>query len=327
MAANNNIVNLIPALQPGVVYLTIGTAQQVKFICELLEVVQLEVLFEPTTQTIRRALGPRFTNDLTAVIIQPASFNGTGNVNQKQRSKDYGTVKSNGQYDLPNDSTFTVDLNTFAFICLLEQDNSKPSSIIKSLEGGYYQELDLRNIEFIDLLADRTDLVNQQYPYSSLYRINYETLTGASFPRNEIQKYNECSRYIEALTTAEGHKTWSKVSSADYHRLFKPVKRYSEQVQYPILLIGGRAYCLYLYLKPILDKVRDGASPRKLFGLFATWIYLCNSRWSDDNYYGFIYEPPKGKRNGYWKFKPSIKARMVYQSWFDCNCYRLSSKL
>ncbi len=308
-------------------YLTIGTAQQVKFICELLEIKQIELLFEPTTQNIRRAVGPRFANDPVAVVIHPDSTTGTGDINLKPRSKDYGTVKSNGQYDLPNDSTFVVDQNTYVFICLLELEGVKPAGVVKSLEGGFYRELDLRKVEFIDLLADRTDIVNQHYPYTSLYRINYEAITGEKYPAIDLYRYNDCSRYVEALCLPSGHLTWSKVSNADYHRLFEPTKRFNDQVEYPILLIGARAYCLYPYLKPLLDRVKKGDSLRRLMGLFALWIYLCSKRWADDNYYGLIYEPPKGKRNGYWKFRPSARARMLYQSWFDQRCYRLPAKL
>jgi hypothetical protein len=317
LVAANNIVNLIPSIVPGIVYLTIGTAQQVKFICELLGVSLVEVLFEPTTLQIRRAVGSRCTEEPIAVVIHPSELSGTGEVNLKARSKNYGSVKTTLASNLPNDMTFSIDPNIYVFICLLELTDAKPSSAIKSLEGGVYRELDLRKVEFIDLMADQPGLVNQFYPYTSLYRINYKLLTGQLAPEDSLYKNDQCFQYIKALLEPTGHKIWSSISSADYNGLFRPTKRWSETVEYPIVLVVARAYALYPYLKPVLDKVRDTSSPQSMLGLFALWVNLSSTLWQTEKYAGLTYEPARGKRNGYWKFRPSPEAKTAYSKLID----------
>jgi hypothetical protein len=288
-----------------------------------------ELLIEPTTQEVRRALDTRFTPEATAVIIIPAETKGTGEIIVKPKSVNYGSVKTDSNNLLPNDQMLNVDENTYVFICLLELEDKKPSAAIKSLEGGLYRELDLRGVEFIEPHEEYNfpGVVNQLYPYTSMRRINYIMTFKDKKEDNPFETKHitsrECFDLVNTLTTVEGTKVWGSIKPALYYRLIRPTKQYANG-EYPILLIGAGAYCLNLYLKPVLERIERGESLGKLLGMFAHWIWLSTAVLATPGTEGFYLR--KGKKQ-YWVLKPSVQAKLAYSSIFDIPSNRLAPEL
>lgn len=277
------ISEIIPQIKPGCVYITLGTIEQIAWVCRNLGL-EPELLYEPPTKLVRTSLEYSSFEE-RAWIIQAKDLKGTG-------SK--GTVS--GDYLLPTDPFFYVHPDNYAFVsvCGLEGEvEDKQVTAAKKLEGGCYKLLDLRKIK--DLPA---------YPYVAEHELKYSKLiqTGRSSLSQE-------QSLIDGLNTIEGVNRWGNFTNGELRKWFV-----TPGIAEPILLKQFKAQSLIPYIMPFLAQVEEQWSTGKqsvVLKRFALWVYLSTEYWSKGSDRGLV-RKASGKELINFYFYPSQKAR---QEW------------
>lgn len=274
------ISEILPQIKPGCVYVTLGTIEQLAWICRNLGL-EPELLYEPPTKLIRTNL-EYSSFEYKAWIIQAKNLKGTGLK---------GTVLND--YLLPTDSFFYVHQDNYAFIsvCGLEGEvEDKQVTAAKKLEGGCYKLLDLRRIE--DLPA---------YPYVAEHELKYSKViqTGRSSlcPEQSL---------IDSLNTIEGVKRWGNFTNGELRKWFV-----TPGIAEPVLLKQFRAQSLIPYIMPFLGQVEEQWSTGKqsvILKRFALWVYLSTEYWTKGSDRGLV-KKASGKELINFYFYPSQKAR------------------
>jgi hypothetical protein len=274
------ISEILPQIKPGCVYVTLGTIEQLAWICRNLGL-EPELLYEPPTKLIRTNL-EYSSFEYKAWIIQAKDLKGTGLK---------GTVLND--YLLPTDSFFYVHQDNYAFIsvCGLEGEvEDKQVTAAKKLEGGCYKLLDLRRIE--DLPA---------YPYVAEHELKYSKViqTGRSSlcPEQSL---------IDSLNTIEGVKRWGNFTNGELRKWFV-----TPGIAEPVLLKQFRAQSLIPYIMPFLGQVEEQWSTGKqsvILKKFALWVYLSTEYWTKGSDRGLV-KKASGKELINFYFYPSQKAR------------------
>lgn len=274
------ISEILPQIKPGCVYVTLGTIEQLAWICRNLGL-EPELLYEPPTKLIRTNL-EYSSFEYKAWIIQAKDLKGTGLK---------GTVLND--YLLPTDSFFYVHQDNYAFIsvCGLEGEvEDKQVTAAKKLEGGCYKLLDLRRIE--DLPA---------YPYVAEHELKYNKViqTGRSSlcPEQSL---------IDSLNTIEGVKRWGNFTNGELRKWFV-----TPGIAEPVLLKQFRAQSLIPYIMPFLGQVEEQWSTGKqsvILKKFALWVYLSTEYWTKGSDRGLV-KKASGKELINFYFYPSQKAR------------------
>ena len=276
-------------INPGVVYLTIGTTTEIG---ELFtgQDVRFNILLRPTTKQIRAVMQPSLLSDFSSqdevVIIIPTNLEGTGNPKppstRKRKTTKATEEKPGNLYKLPNDIHFSVPDSHYCFVVASEVDGTitkESKSAIKKLEGGAYQILDLTgNVE--------------------------EVCEAAEVP-------SKARLLVESLLTLEGVQSWSKLTYKEFFKYFLIPTKYIP------ILNAARAWDLTLWIKPFITKIelaKDMSNRHAIMGLFAYWVYCSTYYWADDYNKGLHHSSYKKAGVTYNKlaFYPSTKAKMEW---------------
>lgn len=169
-------------LEPGKLYLTLGTSQQVRF---LFPDLPLEHLAQPTTQEITAAVESPERDQETLVIIRPYQHR----IYPLKKTK--STADNDYLYGVPR-KLGEPDPNAFYFICVDSLTHSEQKSFYKKLEGGYYVS--------VDLTGEAFDLVNDPRVQAA---IETQKRRGTSIPSEYIEQIcNERKLYPNAVIDA-----------------------------------------------------------------------------------------------------------------------------
>ena len=318
-------------LVPSYIYLTLGTAQQVYALYQGKEV-KYEVLWEPTTLELRRRTETAtysWDNKQEVLIVYPKDIVGTGLIkttkskssSRGKKSKDItleeevislstpsprrgDTLESGetplvpkGSYSLPNDQFYQIRPDLTVFIICSSLEGLIPDGVksqVKKLIGGIYKLLDLQQLESPNLeeVPLELQLEAQRFPLS--YQRKLTDLRG-DLADLYLQEEIDCLEFnlIKSLTTLEGVRRWHNFSPNEVTRLFM-----LETLSKPLILLEGRAICLYPYLEPYLRKItRDIhlSSASAYLGEFAYWVYCTSTYWREPYREGLALYIPKSR--------------------------------
>ena len=275
------LAEVLPQLRAGCVYLTLGTIEQITWICRKLRL-EPELLYEPSSDQIRKALEYPTFND-AAFVIQPKELKGSGIK---------GTVTS--EFLLPTDSFFFVHPTNYAFIAVTElsgEVSNKLTGAAKKIEGGCYRILDLRRIEDLPI-----------YPYVALHELEYGK---DNFHRTNSLSYEQS--LVDSLTTIEGVARWGSFTKGELRKWFV-----TPGISEPILLKIAKAQGLIPFINPFCHLVeKHWSSNRQSVFLkrFAQWVYFSTEYWAVSGYPGLTRKAaPKGEGVNFY-FNPSPKAK------------------
>ena len=313
-------------IKPGIIYITKGTSQQV--VSLLPEHVVVRRHFNPTTTVFRRWLIPNpMEDDIIANIIFYPELKGTGRVKETRTTKAgrYGSVKSDGAYNLPNDQTVELPKNVYFFVLL---KNPITGEITKTndkanLEGDFIQELDLRHVVF----NEESDLANE-LPLTAKSRALVTDPLVKELHADDLvveegsEWFFESNKHISQLTKDSAVRAWYELGkSGEYFKMFLVERGLYKQPdkKMPLILIGARAWCLHPYLAMFLDKIKENrqTAPVQL-ARFASWVYLTSKVYTNPGAPGlYWYEATRSDRQGYWVFKPSRIAKLQLPYFLD----------
>lgn len=326
--------NVKNQIQPGVIYLTIGTPQQIK--CLLADNVVIEHHYNPTTNLFRQWLLPNPIEDKTiARIIYYNKVSATGRLRcYKNVPKDkYGTVSETSIYAIPNDQSVTIPSYTYFFVTLI---NPLTGEIEKkgtgALIGDYIEELDLRNVTFIENGSKEDNL----YPITATARKNVkDSLLIEHYSKGEIKVSNyenksnayeesiyfkQLNTYIKALLKPYGANVWYNLGkSGEAYKLFlSELATYKDSdFKTPYILKITRAWCLQVYLEFFLVEIRSNRSIMPIMlAKFANWVYITSTALSIPEANG-LYWFASSSKSGYWVFRPSREAKLCLLKYFD----------
>jgi hypothetical protein len=320
-------------LEPGNIYLTIGTGQQVTRLSGGL-VKHTQRHYNPTVQQFRRLLIPTPLYGPSADVIFYPRLEGTGRI--RNGPKTYGTLKPTSTEELiPNDQTVVVPRSKFIFVVLADpitgEIDKSALAKAKSLEGGCFKLLDLRTVDFeVGLLGvpGETEWLNK-FPMTALEHAVLLQEDNRFYLPYLAQQWNNATeehqpydketaaviRLFESLPTEDGVNQWYHFPEC--HNYFKWFLVYvdgnKEGQAIPIALKTGRAWGLALYLEPFLDQMRDNLTLAPLMlSRFALWVWSCNHVYAEPGYEGFYQTTGFKAKAPYWNFKPSVKARQAF---------------
>lgn len=275
------LAEVLPHLHSGCVYLTLGTIEQIAWICRKLGK-EPEFLYEPTSNEIRKALEfPNFTD--TAFLIQPKELKGSGL-----------KATTTSEFLLPTDSFFYVHPDNFAFISVVElsgEVSDKQVSAVKKIEGGCYRILDLRKIEDLPM-----------YPYVAFHELEYSK---QNFYRTSSLSYEQS--LVDLLTTIEGVQRWGSFTKGELRKWFV-----TPGVPEPILLKIANAQGLIPFINPFCHLVeKHWSSNRQSVFLkkFALWVYFSTEYWSCSGSPGLTRKIATRGTGVNFYFNPSPKAK------------------
>jgi hypothetical protein len=308
-------------LSPGIIYLTKGTAQQVRAL--LPENVAVTTSYNPTTSEFRRWLIPNLLDDgLTARIIYYPKLEGTGRVKENGK-KEYASVKNSNPYALPNDQTVKLPNNQYYFVLLtnpitgeIEKINSKTN-----LEGAYIQELDLRQVVFDESSEWANELpMTARWRAAQQDKLIIDHLQEDLVPEELSTENNRLAhRYIEQLLANNATSAWYRLGQkGEYYKWFlveTPLFK-DEEKTVPLILNCGRAWCLLPYLSLFLRDIRDNSQQAPVqLARFATWINLATTTYASPGFHGLYWRQPRGSgKRGYWCFDASPEAKRKLMS-------------
>lgn len=289
----NTNVDSYRDLQPGLVYVTLGTIEQVKWLFRS-QYVKYKLLTHPTTKDIRRqldevgALAELFSTQTDVVIILPRELEGTGYHKAPRRKprtqKNDDSVRMS--YKLPNDQYFKIGPSTYCFvICadILGQISDETKQKAKKLVGNIYELLDLRNLDY----GSDTIKKGEPFPLTSErkgFSVSETHLGDPSYPYE--------THLIKTLGEKEGVKVWSNLTQKEIFKLFL-IPGFS---RYPILCYTD-TWGLDSWLEPFVcwmstHDYLDNAGI--ILGEFALWVYCATRYWATDRCKGlYSYKPPR----------------------------------
>lgn len=311
-------------IQPGIIYLTKGTSQQIK--CLLDEDVVIEHHYSPTTTVFRQWLLPNPLEDrIIARIIYYPQLEGTGRVRDaKNTSKEkYGSVSSKSLYAIPNDQTVTVPKNVYFFIVLVNPVTGEVEKKgASALQGDYIQELDLQHVVFIEDGSKEENF----YPLTTKNRRGIkDQLVSAHYTKDDVVGeggyFEQVNPYIEALTRTDGATVWYDLGkSGDAYKLFLvslPTYKDSES-KTPLILKVARAWCLQAYLEFFLTPIRDNRTVMPVvLAKFASWVHTSSTALSSPGFNGLYWYAGNSNKQGYWVFRPSKEAKLCMLKYLD----------
>ena len=289
---------ILPQIQGGLVYLTLGTVQQIQWICNELNL-PITSHYNPTTNEFRTLTASGWDSQPRALIIFYENLIGTGLVNTKASARTtYGQVKTDNKYAIPNDQFLELDSDLYIFITLINPCSGVLDPALKkgakALEGGLFQILDLSQLMFVEE-------GDQRYPFVKQRDVEIEPVSA-----------RECHDLIEALTKENAGHLWAHISKACLNSKFLLNYAYYGS-KYPILLISGRAWGLYPYLLPVLSRIEKNPVYYSVeLSRFANWVHLASTAWVDRNNTGLTFVKGRGKKQGYWNFRPSVEAKVNF---------------
>lgn len=292
-----NSTNNHLAIPLSKVYLTLGTTEQVQFL--LREKVKL--LYEPSTEEIRREVELYTPGDAKNIVIWPKVKTGTGLIKSTGRKKE----QQGGA--IPTDQFLRVAPQKRVFI-LFPGVNGECStadvSAAKKLEGGIFQLLDLRPRRDQDISATL-------FPITQRHKEQQRQI----FKLGEDEAYELSSSdrlLIKSLGTLEGVERWSQISSKDLVRNFL-----LPGFKFMPLLSKTRSWCLEPYLRPFVvqaEQQTECCLPSAYLERFALWMYWTVNFWAEGNSATTLsWYQPQGKAS-YLVFRPSKRARTEWSS-------------
>lgn len=275
------LADILPNLQPGSIYLTLGTIEQIVWICRKLGK-EPEFLYEPSANEIRKALEfPSFSDN--AFVIHPKELKGSGI-----------KATTTSEFLLPTDSYFFVNQANFAFISIVEltgEVSDKQSSAAKKIEGGCYRILDLRTI---------ADL--PKYPYVALHELEYSKQNFC-----ETNSLSHEQSLVDSLTTIEGVQRWGSFTKGELRKWFV-----TPGIKEPILLKIARAQGLIPFINPFCHLVEKHWSTNRqsvFLKQFAMWVYCSTEHWNSSGYPGLTRKIATRGEGVNFYFNPSPKAK------------------
>jgi hypothetical protein len=306
-------------LQPGLVYLTVGTIEQIKKLFEKKEV-EYRLLYRPTTNEMRRELEyiDPFSETEEVVIIVPQAFKATGLLKNKKSNKkkteDTKPAEEEEAYLIPSDQYLSVSPFKYCFVLLvnaLGEYTEEAQTARKKLEGGAFVSLDLRTYNAVDLPSDISPTDKKKVlEYYSMFPLSLEEKLDKGLELNiwdDLEK-NEYERYIEGLLTLRGVQEWGEFNNSEVFKYFLNTNYKNIPV-----LVHSRAWCLSPYLQPIVFHLQNYyvANPTAYLHRFALWVYFSTKYWSraGEEGLGYYKEDYKGKVVKTWVFNPSALAR------------------
>lgn len=297
-------------LQPGVVYLVLGTAEQVQWLLQDIPH-QLEVLYHPTSYEMRVAFEYQnlFSDTPKAYLIFP---------------KDITTV---GEHGLPKSKYVPVSEDNYYFVICslisgdvkLTLENGKQlnqAEKVKKVSGHPYQPLDLSKCHLLDkaLYGEDKNVYEYMRPFPRTFQRkhsgNYGLYTLDSWEFTDFEE-----TLIESLNKPNGYNLWVCLTNSQIYKYFFVANGYGGEYK---LFREGNVSGISSYLAPFLnlyDRAPKNSQIAVPLGQFALWCYLAHSCWSEAGRSGLIsYTPKTGKKKerGIKKayiFKPSSEAR------------------
>jgi len=283
------LTDLLPQLERGYVYLTLGTIEQICWIARALDL-EPDLLIEPTGHEVRKALEyPSFRDE--AIVIKAKELKGSGIK---------GTTT--GEFALPTDSFFYVHPSRFAFISICELDgevSEKLTGEAKKLEGGCYKILDLRRLDNFP-----------PYPYINAHELKYskQTLAGTS-------KLSYEQQLIDSLNTIQGVLRWGQFTNGELRKWFV-----TPGIAEPILLKMTRAQALIPFIQPFCRLVEEywSTGQQSVFlKKFAMWVYMSTEYWAEGGNPGLLRKAAKTGTGVNFYFYPSARAKRNWEAFWN----------
>jgi hypothetical protein len=309
-------------IEPGVPYLTLGTAEQVEWVTDKFDTIKHHLL-HPTRYEIHTAL--TFCDPVEEkprlYIIHPKE------------------LAINSEYGLPRDKHLEVCSEYYYFfICALSSGDIKlqegwvvhdQAEKVKKLAGKPYKILDLRKVNYdfpqtSDLSLRK--LYNWHIPYpKSFHRklkagLDLYMIEEWEFGQTEVE-------LIESLNQPHGHELWGNISDRQMHSYFR-LTQYGTYTLFKEANVDG----LSPYLLPFMEQIYNSAvrlSYKAALSQFALWCYFAHKYWADSKNTGlFTYKPKKGnkKLRGVEKaylFRASQKARTEWLNIIGANYHKI----
>ena len=282
------------------IYLTLGTIEQVFMAIGT----KAELLYEPTTEEIRKAIEAPVLFGKENVVVWPKSYAATGMI------KRTGNVKNDSLYAIPTDQFVrpAKGKRVFILFCGLDGMVSKEAAAaVKKIEGGCFETLDLRTQQ----VKTGTSFLDQNqgaFPITTIHKAKQYSLLGgleSFYVPTDIGQYE--FDLVKSLTTKEGVPRWGSISSKDIFKLF-----FVPGYKVAPVLSRGRAWALAPFLNPFLAQIEDSncSNPAGVLQEFAVWVYMTHNYWSTSNEGLTLYKP--ANKLPYFVFRPSSRAK---QEW------------